>query len=133
MLKNNNCQIQAKFTKYLDNALHYKRSNYLTSSKKSKKITYTDEIETALVDVVIEDIEDKNVFENLNLLDTINNELLFNALSKLAPKDYEILNLRFINNKTFYEISIITNSDISKVRNTYYNTLKKLKKILETV
>ncbi len=121
---------QAIFTSYLDKAFRNKRLNYIRDTNRNTHLTtYIDDVLNDFISLSESNIYEDDFLENLNLIDVIGNKEVFNKVSQLNPKDYEILNLRLKDDKTFLEISNELCDDFSKIRNSYSSSMRKLKKV----
>lgn len=65
------------------------------------------------------------------LLDQISNSVLFHAVSSLSKLQKEIILLRVVYMKDFKEISSMLGLTPKKAENTYYNAIKKVRKIMK--
>lgn len=64
------------------------------------------------------------------LLEAIDNSVLFQAVAGLSREKKEILMLRIFYMKTFQEIGNMLGISAKKAENTYFNTIKKIRKII---
>ncbi len=70
------------------------------------------------------------VVESRVLLDQIEDYQLFQAITSLTDEQKNVIVLRIFYEKSFREIGMILGMAEKKTENTYYNVLKKIRKIL---
>lgn len=70
------------------------------------------------------------VVESRMLLDQIEDYQLFNAITSLAEEQRNVIVLRIFYEKSFREIGWIMGMAEKKAENTYYNAVKKIRRIL---
>lgn len=81
------------------------------------------------VDKMSESLE-KEAIEIQLLMEQIGNSVLFRAVSGLTRQQKEILILRIFYMKTFQEIGSMLGISARKAENTYFNTIKKIRRII---
>lgn len=139
-----NCikEIQNQFSAYAKTAIKNTRIHYL------KKMQRTKEHEVAWeypeesgeggtedmffqVDMSMERCRNfDGVLEIKLLLDQISSKKLFQALVALSTQQKNIISLRFFYEKSFAEIGWILGISRKEAENTYFNTIKKIRRIL---
>lgn len=129
-----------QFSAYVKASIKYTKSEYLKKRTKirSSEVTLFDneDMEPEGTDDILQQIEQMS--ENLGrevlqiqlLLDQISNSKIYQAVSGLNKEQKEILLLRILYLKSFEEISSMLNIKPKKAENTYYNAMKKIRKIL---
>lgn len=129
-----------QFSAYVKVAIIHKRQTYMEQKIKIGKyeIPYLEEEEKAAADEsdILEQVE--NMSENLEkenleiklLLNRIENFSLFQTINNLSRMQKEILLLRIFYMKSFSEIGQLLGISAKKTENTYFNTIRKIRKIL---
>lgn len=139
-MENNRNDIQMRFTAYLKKSLKNARGNYLL---KKIRITGTeipvDEYEEfadyGTNDILFEmESATNKVFDGIMemrlLWDQIADDRLLQALTKLSAIQKNIILLRIFYEKSFEEIGKTLDIPGKKAENTYYNAIKKIRKLL---
>ncbi len=75
-------------------------------------------------------------YENILIHDQDNEAMkqkVFNALSELSPRQREIIYLKFHQNLSYDEISVIMHINYQAARNLIYHSIKMLKKIISVL
>ena len=98
-------EIQKRFTAYVKEAMRNTRSTYYR-----KKMI-------------------KEIF-SLNI-DFIDNMMLRSALKKLSGKDILIIQLRVLNDYSYFEIGKLLNMKESAVRTRYFRAIQSIRKLME--
>lgn len=130
----------SQFSAYVKASIKYTKSEYLkkrTKIRNSEVILFeNEEIEAEGMDDILQQTE--RLSENFGqevlriqlLLDQISNSKIYQAVSGLNKEQKEILLLRIFYLKSFEETSRMLNIKQKKAENTYYNAIKKMRKIL---
>lgn len=133
-----NEQVKKEFSAYVLTAVKNTRGHYLAKKYKIQdhETTYEDSMETVDREDIFYRMESLSVqvldgiTEIRLLLDQIGDYHLAEAIMLLSEEQKKILFLRIFCEKSFREISAILGMPRKKVENTYYNSVKKIRKIL---
>lgn len=121
-------EIQKRFTAYVKEALRNTRSTYY----RKKMIKEEREVSLDLFDSsLITDMEELiDEFFSLNI-DFIDNMMLRSALKKLSGKDILIIQLRILNDYSYFEIGKLLNMKESAVRTRYFRAIQLIRTLME--
>lgn len=139
-MENNQNGIQGRFTAYFKKSLKNARGNYLLKKIKIKgnemPVEQYEELENYDSDDILIQIESatykifNGVMEIRLLLEQIGDNRLIQALTMLSEQQKNIILLRIFYEKNFAEIGEILDIPDKKAENTYFNAIKKIRKIL---
>lgn len=139
-MENNQNGIQGRFTAYFKKSLKNARGNYLLKKIKIKgnemPVEQYEELENYDSDDILIQIESatykifNGVMEIRLLLEQIGDNRLKQALTMLSEQQKNIILLRIFYEKNFAEIGEILDIPDKKAENTYFNAIKKIRKIL---
>lgn len=133
-------ELLSQFSAYVKASIKYTKSEYLKKRTKIRSSEVTlfenEDIEAEGMDDILQQAE--RLSENLGqevlqirlLLEQISNSKIYQAVSGLNKEQKEILLLRILYLKSFEEISSMLNIKQKKAENTYYNAIKKIRKVL---
>lgn len=120
---------------YINNLIHYFPIDYDKKVKKIYKIynltldkQISDENNTTFKDLIETNphYSDQKIFGS-RLKNHIENKMLYKSLDKLTEKQLFILEMKYLNNMTIYEIAEVTNTSTQNISNQHNKALKKLK------
>lgn len=129
----------SQFSAYVKVAVKHTRGRYLekySSIRKNEVPYYEEDMEETGGEDLLEQIDrmsgvlDKGILEMKLLLDQISDSVLFHAVNCLNKQQKEILLLRILYMKSFHEIGQLLGIPAKKAENTYYNAIKKIRKVL---
>lgn len=130
----------SQFSAYVKASIKYTKSEYLKKRTKirSNEVTLfeNEDMEVESTDDILKQVEQmsgnlgQEVLQIQLLLNQISNSKIYQAVSGLNKEQKEILLLRILYLKSFEEISSMLNMQPKKAENTYYNAIKKIRKIL---
>lgn len=139
-MKNNKSNVQGRFTLYLQAALKNSKGNYLLKKAKVKGNEVSVEEYEDVADYEAQDFLTQieyatykifdGAMEMKLLLDQITDNRLIQALVGLSEQQKNIILLRIFYEKSFEDIGKIVNMPGKKAENTYFNTIKKIRKML---
>ncbi len=115
--------LQNQFTAYLVTAVHRKRIQYLQA--KSRRLR--NEI---LLDIHVnrEDLQSEpDITSQLPLLEQLENNELRQALEQLKERDFRILTLKILDERSFQEIADETGIGYKTITSIYYRIIQKLR------
>lgn len=118
--KNKNIEnVQAYLIQMANNELtkYYKKKNDIPITFDQDKL------------ILLENIQDGIDIET-DILDTMESEMIFKLVKKLAIVDQKILGAHFRYDMTFKEIAITLNLSENTIKTRYYRALKELKELL---
>lgn len=129
-----------EFSAYMKVSIKHTRQEYLEKKTKirSHEMPYEEEEmqeETEEKDILwqvaaMSESLEKGVMDVWLLLDQIEDSVLFQAVSALARQQKEVLLLRVFYLKSFGEIGNLLGMTPKKAENTYYNAIKKVRKLI---
>ncbi len=138
--RNNTDELRNRFSAYVKKAVRNTKGHYLDKRYSMERDETNYEEESAVPGQGIEDLlrerellSDKifhGVIESWFLLDEIEDYQLFQAITSLAEWQKDVIVLRIFYVKSFREIGLIVGMEEMKAENTYYNAVKKIRKIL---
>ena len=130
----------SQFSAYAKAAVKYTRQEYLEKRSRIRNhetpLFEEEEYETADEMDILQQIDkmsdslEKEVLEIRLLLEQIDNSVLFQAVSELTREQKEIMMLRIFYMKTFREIGSMLGMPAKKAENTYFNTIKKVRRTI---
>lgn len=133
-------ELLSQFSAYVKASIKYTKSEYLKKRTKIRSSEVTlfenEDIESEGMDDILQQAErlsanlGKEVLQIQLLLEQISNSKIYQAVSGLNKEQKEILLLRILYLKSFEEISSMLNIKQKKAENTYYNAIKKIRKVL---
>lgn len=139
-MENNQKDIQGRFTAYFKKSLKNARGNYLLKKIKIQgnemPVEQYEELENYDMDDILIQIESATykifdgVMEIRLLLEQIGDKRLIQALTMLSEQKKNIILLRIFYEKNFAEIGEILGVPGKKAENTYFNAIKKIRRIL---
>lgn len=139
-MEKNRKSIQGRFTLYFKASMENIRGKYLLKKTKidgnEMPVEEYEEVEDYGSEDILAQIEsatDKifdGVMEMKLLLDQIADNRLIQALAALSEQQRNIILLRIFYEKTFAEIGEILSIPDKKAENTYFNAIKKIRKII---
>lgn len=129
-----------EFSAYVKVSIKHTRQEYLEKKEKIRnhEMPYneeemTDEAEEKdllwQVAVMSESLE-KGIMDIRLLMDQIENSVLFQTVAVLSREQKEVLLLRVFYLKSFGEIGSMLGMTAKKAENTYYNAIKKVRKLI---
>ena len=140
MERKNTDELKNHFSAYVKQAVKNTKGHYLDKKCSVERNETNYEEELAVPGQGMEDLlremdllSDKifhGVVESRLLLDQIEDYQLFQAIASLAERQKEVIVLRIFYEKSFREIGLIVGMAEKKAENTYYNAVKKIRKIL---
>lgn len=140
MERKNTDELKNHFSAYVKQAVKNTKGHYLDKKCSVERNETNYEEEPAVPGQGMEDLlremdllSDKifhGVVESRLLLDQIEDYQLFQAITSLAERQKEVIVLRIFYEKSFREIGLIVGMAEKKAENTYYNAVKKIRKIL---
>jgi RNA polymerase sigma factor (sigma-70 family) len=140
MERKNTDELKNHFSAYVKQAVKNTKGHYLDKKCSVERNETNYEEELAVPGQGMEDLlremdllSDKifhGVVESRLLLDQIEDYQLFQAITSLAERQKEVIVLRIFYEKSFREIGLIVGMAEKKAENTYYNAVKKIRKIL---
>ncbi len=128
-----------EFSAYVKVSIKHTRQEYLEKKTKirSYEMPYEEEMpeESEEKDILwqvaaMSESLEKGVMDVRLLLDQIENSVLFQAVSALTRQQKEVLLLRVFYLKSFGEIGNLLGMTPKKAENTYYNAIKKVRKLI---
>lgn len=133
-------ELLSQFSAYVKASIKYTKSEYLKKRTKIRSSEVTlfenEDIEAEGMDDILQQAErlsanlGQEVLQIQLLLEQISNSKIYQAVSGLNKEQKEILLLRILYLKSFEEISSMLNIKQKKAENTYYNAIKKIRKVL---
>lgn len=129
----------SQFSAYVKVAVVHTRGKYFEKYYKVRvhEVPYLEtDIEETGKDDILEQIDrmsgvlEKGFLEMKTLLDQISDSVLFHTVNSLKKQQKEILLLRILYMKSFDEIGQLIGISAKKAENTYYNAIKKIRKVL---
>lgn len=130
----------SQFSAYAKAAVKHTRQEYLEKRSKIRNhetpLFEEDEYETTDETDILQQVDrmsdhpEKGNFEIRLLLEQIDNSVLFRAVENLTREQKEILMLRIFYMKTFREIGDMLGMPARKAENTYFNTIKKIRRTI---
>lgn len=139
-MENNQKDIQGRFTAYFKKSLKNARGNYLLKKIKIQgnemPVEQYEELDNYDMDDILIQIESATykifdgVMEIRLLLEQIGDKRLIQALTMLSEQQKNIILLRIFYEKNFAEIGEILGVPGKKAENTYFNAIKKIRRIL---
>lgn len=140
MERKNTDELKNHFSAYVKQAVKNTKGHYLDKKCRVERNETNYEEELAVPGQGIEDLlrerdllSDqifRGVIESRLLLDQIEDYRLFQAITSLAERQKDVIVLRIFYEKSFREIGLIVGMAEKKAENTYYNAVKKIRKIL---
>ena len=119
--------IQNKFTKYLMVAVRRRKVAVLEKRKEQND----HEVQTDFQEKPVWRMPEEDFMKNLDLMDQIENEILFFALQRLNKREKTILIAHILNAEDYKELARAAGLGYKGVVAVYYRVLKKLRKELE--
>lgn len=133
-------ELLSQFSAYVKASIKYTKSEYLKKRTKIRSSEVTlfenEDIEAEGMDDILQQAErlsanlGQEVLQIQLLLEQISNSKIYQAVSGLNKEQKEILLLRILYLESFEEISSMLNIKQKKAENTYYNAIKKIRKVL---
>lgn len=133
--------LQKHFSAYVKKAVQNNSYKYFSKKKKVTDAETAYENYEDLPKLEIEDILQQidkisesfveGVSEIKLLLDQIEDYNLFVTITEMPDIHKNVISLRIFHEKTFYEIGEILGITEKKAENTYYNAIKKIRKMME--
>lgn len=140
MERKNTDELRNHFSAYVKQAVKNTKGHYLDKKCRVERNETNYEEELAVPGKGIEELlkeqellSDKifhGVIESRLLLDQIEDCQLFQAITSLAEWQKDVIVLRIFYEKSFREIGLVVGMAEKKAENTYYNAVKKIRKIL---
>lgn len=131
--------VQENFTNYLFHAVENtirtyckKESLILEKEVLSEKdwVESMEELQQPFEEIGVMEIEFKGIIEMEKLLHQITDNRLLKAFCSLSKMGREVMCLRILYEKSFEEIGKIEGITKKKAEDTYYNSIKKVRKIV---
>ena len=133
-------ELKNRFSAYVKQAVKNTKWHYLSKKWNVEQNETAYEEELAIPGQDMEDLLKEmdalsgrlfhGVIESRVLLDQIGDYRIYQAITSLAEEQKNVLVLRIFYEKTFREIGWILGMAEKKAENTYYNAVKKMRKIL---
>ncbi len=132
--------LKNRFSAYVKQAVKNTKGHYLSKKWNVEQNETAYEEELAIPGQDMEDLLKEmdalsgrlfhGVIESRVLLDQIEDYRIYQAITSLAEEQKNVLVLRIFYEKTFREIGWILGMAEKKAENTYYNAVKKIRRIL---
>lgn len=136
----NSMELQSQFSAYVKTAVKNTKIHYLQKKQKIREnevvLEFLEDIkECGTEDVLLQvDAAADKIFDGMlemkMLLDQISDSKLFQILVMLPSQHKNIILLRIFYEKSFREIGEIMGIPEKKAENTYFNTIKKIRRTL---
>lgn len=134
----NSMELQSQFSAYVRTAVRNTKIHYLQKKQRIKEnevvLDFLADIKERSTEDVLLQMDTDKIFDGMLdmkiLLDQISDGKLFRILVMLPGQHKKIILLRIFYEKSFHEIGVILGIPEKKAENTYFNTIKKIRRAL---